>query len=80
MRGETEGTDRGDEGRDRGGATTEEFGRGRWATVGGEGKADKKVRRSIDKNIEKLVSLQMNLLAKIFAEANENPALYIAPI
>lgn len=80
MRGETESVDRGDEGRDRGSAAPEESGRGRWATVGGEGKADKKVRRSIDKNIEKLVSLQMNILAKIFAEANENPALYIAPI
>ena len=80
MRGEAQGTDRGDEGRDCGSAAADGFGRGRRATVGGEGKADKKVRRSIDKNIEKLASLQMNLLTKIFTESNENQGLYIAPI
>lgn len=36
VRGEAEGTDRGDEGRDCGSKTAEEFGRGRWATAGGE--------------------------------------------
>lgn len=36
VRGEAEGTDRGDEGRDCGSKAAEEFGRGRWATAGGE--------------------------------------------
>lgn len=36
MRGETEGVDRGDEGGDCGSAAAEGFGRGRWATAGGE--------------------------------------------
>lgn len=36
MRGETEGVDREDEGRDRGGAAAEGFGRGRWAAARGK--------------------------------------------
>ena len=41
MRGETEGADCGDEGRDRGSKAAEEFGRGRWAATGGKGKKQK---------------------------------------
>ena len=37
VRGEVQGTDRGDESRDRGSAAADGFGRGRWAAVGGEG-------------------------------------------
>lgn len=37
VRGEAEGADHGDESGDCGGATTEEFGRGRWAASGGKG-------------------------------------------
>ena len=36
VRGEAEGTDRGDEGRDCGSAAADGFGRGRWAAAGGE--------------------------------------------
>ena len=36
MRGEVEGTDRGDEGRDCGDAADEGFGRGRWAAARGK--------------------------------------------
>lgn len=47
VRGKTEGVDREDEGRDRGGAAAEGFGRGRWAAAGGEeGKAGRKVNSS----------------------------------
>lgn len=37
MRGEVEGANRGDEGRDCGSAAAEGFGRGRWAATGGKG-------------------------------------------
>lgn len=37
MRGETEGVDRGDEGRDRGSKAVEGSGQGRWAATGGKG-------------------------------------------
>ena len=36
VRGEVEGTDRGDESGDRGSATAERFGRGRWAAARGK--------------------------------------------
>lgn len=46
VRGEAEGVDFGDEGRDCGSKAADGFGRGRWATVGGEGKAGRKVNSS----------------------------------
>lgn len=49
MRGEAQGTDRGDEGRDRRSAAAEGSGRGRWAAAGGEaGQAGKeKINRTV---------------------------------
>lgn len=53
VRGEAQGADRGDEGRNCGSTAADGFGRGRWATTGGEeGKAGKegKVKRITDRN------------------------------
>lgn len=41
VRGEAEGADRGDEGRDCGSEAADGFGRGRWAAAGGKGKKQK---------------------------------------
>ena len=48
VRGETEGTDCGDESGDRGSTAAEGSGRGRWAAVGGEGQTGKeKINRTV---------------------------------